>query len=218
MINNIVGSANNKLENDITMVHSDRKIGARIASYLFSSNLNQSNRTIDQVKLAPKHIDFKLVKISCKKEMTIPPIDKKAEELKLIFKAFLVILLSTFLILTIYWVAFSNTSLSSLRLKRSVNIYSLDSSKEWSNENIPSFYELDITSLMNKELKVHNQTTKKLDFIKNHLRINCIQIKNINKVYNLKFERLLNRNLEINELEGLRDLIQIIHDMSMRVS
>ena len=218
MINNFVGSANTKLENDITILHNktEKKIGTRIASYFFPNSLYQSNET-DQNKPCPKYIDFKLVKISCKKEMPMPQKDKKTEELKLIFKSFLFFLLSTFLVLIIYWVAFANTSLSSLRLKRSVNIYSSDKLKEWSNENIPSLYELDIASLINQELDVRNKTSEKLNFIKNHLRINCIQLRNINKVYNLNLERLLDGSLQTNELKGLKSLIQIIHDMSMRV-
>lgn len=222
MINNIVGSANAKLERDFqhqTKFKRQHPLGSRLASFLFKHPCQQLNNEMD-----PPDFDFKLVKISCKKEPEYDSQTLFSAKLKWILESILLVLFCLLLIFSILIIfGLSGDGESLLRSRRSVNIYSSDKMEEWSSQNIQSIYEVNVTDLLGKDLSSIDETREKLSFIKNTLKFNCIQVNNVNSAYNINFEdffAMSNEEVyqkEMKRLEALKQLLKIAHEMLLRV-
>lgn len=224
MINNIVGSANAKFERDF---HSQPKtkrqhpLGSRLASFLFKSNACQQLTN----EMDPPDFDFKLVKISCKKE---PEYDSRtvfSAKLKWILESILLVLFCLLLIFSILIIfGLNGDGESLLRTRRSVNIYSSDVMEEWSSQNIPSIYEVDLTDLLGADFSLINEAHDKLNYIKNTLKFNCIQVTNVNGAFDITFKDFFAASndqvyqKEMKRLKALKYLLKISHEMLIRVT
>ena len=224
MINNIVGSANAKFEKDFLSQLKSKKqqpLSSRLASFIFKNHCQQLNNETDM-----PDFDFKLVKISCKKEAEYDSHTLLSARLKWILESILLVLfclLFIFCILVIFGLSGNGESL--LRTRRSVNIYSSDKLEEWSSQNIPSIYETDLFELIGKELDSDKKTIhEKLSHIKTALKFNCIQLRNVNKAYGLSFKDFFGSTNEqvyekdMKRLGAMRNLLEIAHELLMRVN
>ncbi len=183
------------------------KVGG-MASYFISNPAYQK---------APQ-LDFKLVKINCKKT-ELPGDEKQSKratyEFIWTFRAIFAILFCSLILFSAHLILELSRK-NGLREKRSVDVYSKDTIVEWSSENVPSIYEIDIVELVNQEKNI-------LDYIKNDLKIACVQVKSVQKYTGIVFEEFLKNKtdfglMQTNRLNIVRKLIKSVHDISMRVN
>ena len=233
MLNTCVGSANAQLDDHIKQLPTRVVCGSfssRLASYL--TNMRHSNEQADS-KFSFKDFDFKLVKINCKKESDCAETKTKmSTEVK---HFGLLVILVVFLSMVAVSLGFyvkqaklnklldKDVNLTNIVVKRrSVNIYSTNKLVEWSNEKIPTIYELNLSALLSPdggsdEVHIKNQ----LKYIKYVLRINCVQLTGAQAFYNLSSNYFLSNPLHsiqnTKAFNGLRELIEIAHLMSIRV-
>ena len=237
-ISYLVGSANQKLNEDIKRIQKENKTksksNGRFPSYLFNcGSIRQSN-------CEPKDfsLDFEIVKISCKKEMytnSESPDQNlfkhfffKNSKLELATKALLFVLIGSVVAFSIFRVISlrtNNVKLSNhtgleggvnIHKKRSANIYSMNEAIEWSGETIPMCYELEPLTFYdsnNDGIGDLNGVISKLDYFRNVLFINCLLIKNLQSYYSFeKNEFIMNqKNFIIDEKLGkLADLANLV--------
>ncbi len=163
-------------------------------------------------------MDLEFLKISCKK--TEIPVDEKTLktitfEFKWTFRAIFAALIFSLILFSAHLIL-EMSKRSNIRNKRSVDIYSKDGIFEWSNENVPSIYEIDIYDLIVKEQQM-------LNHIENDLKITCIQVTNVQEYVGIVFEEFLTNKtviseMQIRRLNVLKKLIEKVHGLSIRVS
>lgn len=225
MINNIVGSANAKFERDFhsqTKTKRQHPLSSRLASFLFKTSACQQLTN----ERDPPDFDFKLVKISCRKQPEYDSQTVFSAKLKGILESILLVLFCLLLIFSILIIfGLNGDGESLLRTRRSVNIYSSDVIEEWSSQNIPSIYEVDLMHLLGTDLSSIDEVHDKLSYIKNTLKFNCIQVKNVNGAFDITFKDFFavssNDQVyqkEMKRLEALKYLLKISHEMLLRVT
>lgn len=203
------------------------KVGG-LSTYL---SVNHSVNSNTVYASANTEFDFELVKINCKKELDIKELNEMPPQCNWTYRKVFGILFGLLFIIGVFFVTqlFISQAIypKDNKVKRSVDIYSQNRLMEWSNENLPSVYEIDIHELIGGDLSVNKRIQNELKYIKNQLKINCIQVKNVEDFFDLTYLDFLEGKFEINSQiseqrmnrqEKIRFLIESTHAMSMRVS
>lgn len=211
----LVGSANAQL--------ADQMKNFQKSTVLQVSDLNDNN------------LDFKILKISCKKESlkenknhTLR--DKIIDFIKFnrIFRLILFLIISVIVSFSVYKIIdsfifgnkiqfFSFDSNSSSNMKRNAQFYNI--LDDWSGEKIPAIYELDPITFYDSNNDGFGDLTGiglKLDYLQRVLKINCLLIKNIQYSYNFDSNSLkLDSNTR--DLDELKRLINTAQKRSIKV-
>jgi hypothetical protein len=250
MINIQVGSANLNLEKHIEKI-ANKNIPScfsrRLASYLFANNKNVEPDGQHEIYAKGKiheNISFKLVKINCRKQASDSYLKKPANCLKdmkfdenflikFIILFVVIFVICSLISYTFVYFAFNffdknYENLTKKITKRSVNIYSTNREVEWSNEKISTIYELDIRDFLNESqgFALKNEEIKsKLEYVKNIMRTNCVQLVNIESFYNLSSNTFMDSMSHIDlqsfykqKLHAFTKIIELSHKMSIRVN
>ena len=237
-ISYLVGSANAKLANDLKIFNKQKdssrieRVTNKLNSYLCRQTDNDSSNSSTSSTI---DLDFELVKISCKKEMTYDenkksPCFKKISnfiKFKWLFRILIFVLIGSLIGYTIFRLVQFGLKTSKkreavvLNSKRDANFY--DFMSEWSGETIPSVYELDPITFFDSNGDGYGDlvgASQKFDYIKNKLKMNCILIRNLQmnlpEFYGSYFE-LDNIDQKIGNLLDLKNLIDKAHEKSIRV-
>lgn len=238
-ISYLVGSANAKLADDMKKFNKQKdssrieRVTNKLNSYLCRQTSNDSSNSS---KASTLDLDFELVKISCKKEITYDENKSSSTclkkflnfvKFKWFFRFLIFVLIGSIIGYTLFrLVQFSIKNARKheavvMNSKRDAIFY--DFMSEWSGETIPSIYELDPITFFDSNGDGYGDligAMQKLDYIKSKLKINCVLLRNLQmnlaEIYGHSFE-LDNVDQKIGSLLDLKNFINSAHDKGIKV-